>query len=980
AVTGFKLDKGRAYRKLNESWPVYEPLDSTKEGKGKDESSWKNSEKTTAENDAPLVGMVGSGAAGSASSLQGNGSNSSGLKSLLRSAPVSVPPSSTSNQTLSLSNPAPVGPQAVVSQPAGGATAAVSVNRTASDTSTFSKYLNTAQALHQMGVIVPGLEKWGGNNGTGVVASRQDATSTNLSHAAGASQTGLGTGSPREPALTATSQRAVTVVAGPLRAGNSSETDALPNVITQLYHTSTAQLAYLNGQIVVMSSDRVPSLWYWVVGEDQESGKATWWAKTELNWGTDKQKQFVENQLGFKDDSNSDSKNSNLKAQGLTQPAYLIAGLDVVADHLVFAAFKAGAVGYDMTTDSSASTYNQALAWSTTAGLDSDGGYKALVENTAGLNGPINGLFTLLDTFAYVTPVSGMKGGSQNNEEVQTTYPVKSDQKATAKIASLINASPLNSYGDDGVTVFDALGLNFNFKLNEERLPSRTDQLLVYGIVNESELKSARENAQSTSDDNSNTKVKWTNTASHYLPVPYYYSANFPEAGNRRRAEQRNGVKISTLESQATDGFANSLLNFGTGLKAGVDPAPVARGHKPNYSAVLLVRGGVVRLNFNPDTDKLLDSTDKNSEPISFSYTPFGSAESAVDLTTLKDVTYIAESGLWFYTFDNGEKPTYDGKQQQVKNRKGYAVITVSRTGIEFNEDANTTTLSQAPAALAVQNGIASSQDDLTGILPLSDEFSAVITKDQTWTGKVDIYKNTNGLFEKDDQLSENVKRRDNGLVPIYNEGIVDIWGRVDFAANSVLQARNLTDKTVDEVINNPDILQSFFKFTPAFDNQRAMLVGEKTSDTTLTVKPKIEYLDGNFYGEDSKIAGIPLNIDFPSRIFAGFAALPSWVIPVSVGSSVGILLILLILGLGIGIPMYKVRKLQDSSFVDVFKKVDTLTTAVGSVYKKIITQTSVIKKAPSALKAANNAAPKAPVKPAAPTAPRPPVQPPKKA
>ncbi|MGV1742439.1 hypothetical protein ACNI7Z_03630 [Mycoplasmoides pneumoniae] len=202
----------------------------------------------------------------------------------------------------------------------------------------------------------------------------------------------------------------------------------------------------------------------------------------------------------------------------------------------------------------------------------------------------------------------------------------------------------------------------------------------------------------------------------------------------------------------------------------------------------------------------------------------------------------------------------------------------------------------------------------------------------------------------------------------------------MDFAANSVLQARNLTDKTVDEVINNPDILQSFFKFTPAFDNQRAMLVGEKTSDTTLTVKPKIEYLDGNFYGEDSKIAGIPLNIDFPSRIFAGFAALPSWVIPVSVGSSVGILLILLILGLGIGIPMYKVRKLQDSSFVDVFKKVDTLTTAVGSVYKKIITQTSVIKKAPSALKAANNAAPKAPVKPAAPTAPRPPVQPPKKA
>ncbi|WP_318023324.1 MgpC family cytadherence protein [Mycoplasmoides pneumoniae] len=33
---------------------------------------------------------------------------------------------------------------------------------------------------------------------------------------------------------------------------------------------------------------------------------------------------------------------------------------------------------------------------------------------------------------------------------MQTKYPVKDDSKASAKIASLINASPLNSYGDDG--------------------------------------------------------------------------------------------------------------------------------------------------------------------------------------------------------------------------------------------------------------------------------------------------------------------------------------------------------------------------------------------------------------------------------------------------------------------------------------------------------------------------------------------------
>ncbi|WP_462218384.1 hypothetical protein [Mycoplasmoides genitalium] len=53
AFTGFKLDKGNAYRKLSESWPIYQPIDGTKQGKGKDSSGW-NSEQSTAAGDAPL--------------------------------------------------------------------------------------------------------------------------------------------------------------------------------------------------------------------------------------------------------------------------------------------------------------------------------------------------------------------------------------------------------------------------------------------------------------------------------------------------------------------------------------------------------------------------------------------------------------------------------------------------------------------------------------------------------------------------------------------------------------------------------------------------------------------------------------------------------------------------------------------------------------------------------------------------------------
>nr|ADJ67834.1 adhesin [Mycoplasmoides genitalium] len=831
ASTGFKLDKGNAYRKLSESWPIYEPIDGLKDGKGKDSSGWSSTEATTAKSDAPL--STGGGA-------------SSG---------------------------------------------------------TFNKYLNTKQALESIGILFDG-----------------------------------------------TTAR---------------------NVITQLYYASTSKLAVTNNHIVVMGNSFLPSMWYWVVERSattDSSSKPTWFANTNLNWGEDKQKQFVENQLGYKETTSTNSHNFHSKS--FTQPAYLISGIDSVNDQLIFSGFKAGSVGYD-SSSSSSSTKDQALAWSTTTSLDSKTGYKDLVTNDTGLNGPINGSFSIQDTFSFVVPYSGNHTNNGTTGPIKTAYPVKSDQKSSVAINSLINATPLNSYGDEGIGVFDALGLNYNFKSNQERLPSRTDQIFVYGIVSPNELRSAKISADSTGSD---TKVNWSNTQSRYLPVPYNYSEGIIDADGFKRPENR-GASVTTfsgLKSIAPDGFANSIANFSVGLKAGIDPNPVMSGKKANYGAVVLTRGGVVRLNFNPGNDSLLSTTDNNIAPISFSFTPFTAAESAVDLTTFKEVTYNQESGLWSYIFDSSLKPSHDGKQTPVTDNMGFSVITVSRTGIELNQDQATTTLDVAPSALAVQSGIQSTTQTLTGVLPLSEEFSAVIAKD-SGQNKIDIYKNNNGLFEIDTQLSNSVATNNGGLAPSYTENRVDAWGKVEFADNSVLQARNLVDKTVDEIINTPEILNSFFRFTPAFEDQKATLVATKQSDTSLSVSPRIQFLDGNFYDLNSTIAGVPLNIGFPSRVFAGFAALPAWVIPVSVGSSVGILFILLVLGLGIGIPMYRVRKLQDASFVNVFKKVDTLTTAVGSVYKKIITQTGVVKKAPSALKAANPSV----KKPAAFL--KPPVQPPSK-
>ncbi len=314
ASTGFKLDKGNAYRKLDQSWPIYQPIDGTKQGKGKDSNQWQT-EESTAASDAPL---------------STGGGTSSG---------------------------------------------------------TFNKYLNTKQALESIGILF-------------------------------------------------------------------DEGEMARNVITQLYYASTSKLAVTNNHIVVMGNSFLPSLWYWVVersATDNSSSKPTWFANTNLDWGENKQKQFVENQLGYKETTSTNSHNFHSKS--FTQPAYFISGIDSVNDQIIFSGFKAGSVGYDSSSSSSTQTKDQALAWSTTTSLDSKTGYRDLVTNDTGLNGPINGSFSIQDTFSFVVPYSSNHTNNGTTGPIKTAYPVKSDQKSSVAINSLINATPLNSYGDEGIGV-----------------------------------------------------------------------------------------------------------------------------------------------------------------------------------------------------------------------------------------------------------------------------------------------------------------------------------------------------------------------------------------------------------------------------------------------------------------------------------------------------------------------------------------------
>ncbi len=61
----------------------------------------------------------------------------------------------------------------------------------------------------------------------------------------------------------------------------------------------------------------------------------------------------------------------------------------------------------------------------------------------------MQGSFSVQDTFSFVVPYSGNHTNSSGSSgPIKTAYPVKKSEASTVMINSLINATPLNSYGD----------------------------------------------------------------------------------------------------------------------------------------------------------------------------------------------------------------------------------------------------------------------------------------------------------------------------------------------------------------------------------------------------------------------------------------------------------------------------------------------------------------------------------------------------
>ncbi|UTS71012.1 adhesin P1 [Mycoplasma bradburyae] len=179
-------------------------------------------------------------------------------------------------------------------------------------------------------------------------------------------------------------------------------------------------------------------------------------------------------------------------------------------------------------------------------------------------------------------------------------------------------------------------------------------------------------------------------------------------------------------------------------------------------------------------------------------------------------------------------------------------------------------------------------------------------------------------------------------------------------------------DSDGSEVLNSKYI-NSIYSYTPPADNKDIklrLLVIDRSKATNDFIKLLPQVL------VDGEYVPVPqANSVFVSdREFTGFDALPGYILPVAISIPIIIIALALALGLGIGIPMSQNRKMLKQGFAISNKKVDILTTAVGSVFKQIINRTSVsnIKKSPQMLQSAKKPAAKpaaSGAKPAAPAA-----------
>ncbi|QZX49291.1 cytadherence protein A [Mycoplasma sp. E35C] len=424
--------------------------------------------------------------------------------------------------------------------------------------------------------------------------------------------------------------------------------------------------------------------------------------------------------------------------------------------------------------------------------------------------------------------------------------------------------------------------------------------------------------------------------ASERSKIPYIKQGS----GERKIFESAYSDNTFSLDRSLLgfDGIRNTL-NIGFKATSIVNlNSPVSGSGLESVAAMVYYRGQIAIIQLKDEKTFYNAHSIITTSPI----------DTAATVSNIKNI--YPGDGIWYFLFKNKE------------NKTSLYTLSLTNGGVSFSDrydrGGNSIDGSSINAAFTPTN--LADVDNVNAILPLlSNAFYSIDN-----SGSVALYSNTEGNpneFAKNDSFDASTSKivftQEDKSKPVYSS---KFWGTIEFKGRDFLQTNGYFQKTAKEYENNQNFLDNLIKFTPAYSGQkyRVVAVTDEVTNSLLKVKVQIQYLDGKYYdATDSSLA----NQDQQALVYGwdGFASLPSWVIPAVIGGILGLVAILIILGLSIGIPMRANRKLQDKGFKTTFKKVDTLTSAVGSVYKKIISQTANVKKKPAALGAAKTPAAK---------------------
>ncbi|WP_033159680.1 hypothetical protein [Mycoplasmoides alvi] len=221
---------------------------------------------------------------------------------------------------------------------------------------------------------------------------------------------------------------------------------------------------------------------------------------------------------------------------------------------------------------------------------------------------------------------------------------------------------------------------------------------------------------------------------------------------------------------------------------------------------------------------------------------------------------------------------------------------------------------------------------------------------------------------------TSNLVSTDNGNTQLQGGTIIDnwsVWGKVDRVNDQYLIDSGLIKQTPKKIMNSPGLLNQLITYTGGWSYDpltqqtfaKPKIINPRVEGSSLVFDVALMYVNGIYYTSaqfDSKEypnVVYDATLATPSFKFDGFSPMEPWVLPVVISISVVLTLVLISVGIGIPLSIKRDHKLTQKGFSSTNKKVDTLKSAVGNVYNKVIVQTKNNKQW-QMLKSSNNKAP----------------------